>query len=81
MITDFLQCMWQYAKDEIIKDIGVGADLSMFAFTPLELPLKLSGFCRYLFDGSGCMESEVLRQNAGSSYESRICSGSPSHRH
>ena len=81
LITDFLQCMWQYAKDEITKDTGVGADLSMFAFTSSEFPLKFSRFCRCLFDGSGCMESKVLRQNAGGSYESRICSGSPSHRH
>lgn len=81
LITDFLRCMWQYAKDEITKDIGAEADLSIFALTYLGLPMIFSGFCRCLFDGSSCMESAVLRQNAGGGYESRICSGSPSHRH
>ena len=33
MITDFLQCLWQYAKAWITKDIGAVADLGTYIHT------------------------------------------------
>lgn len=30
LIVDFLSCLWEYAKDQITRDIGAVADLSKF---------------------------------------------------
>jgi hypothetical protein len=31
LIIDFLTCLWEYAKDQITRDIGAVADLSELA--------------------------------------------------
>jgi hypothetical protein len=31
LIIDFLSCLWEYAKEQITRDIGAVADLSQWA--------------------------------------------------
>ena len=31
LIIDFLSCMWEYAKEQITREIGTVADLGMFS--------------------------------------------------
>ncbi len=38
LIIDFLSCLWEHAKDQITRDIGAVADLSML------VPLVLNPF-------------------------------------
>lgn len=39
LIIDFLSCLWEYAKEQITKDIGAVADLSalLIAFFIIKL--------------------------------------------
>lgn len=75
LIIDFLSCLWEYAKDQITRDIGAVADLSKFFIVPMPYAsLKfVSRFCWSMADSACCVGCERLWYDAGGCYCGRAC--------
>ena len=80
LIVDFLSCMWEYAKEQITREIGAVADLgtSLHIYYGLEVIHRSFSFVLYRFRGrmaySTCrVGCKRLRDNAGSCYLGRTC--------